>query len=164
MYPSPLNGVPAGTLLGGRAGRLFAALGVVLGEEGIPGVFAGDGVKGVENGWAAEVEVAAGGLSGWRSLEVVVRVRRLVERGNGCDRRWIQRWQIIMYKLWIGNDDFVVGWHVDAKRSHTKAYSNATVLSYRLEAFDLSDNRCKIRNARKTLSQCKLNSRFSWSP
>ena len=108
MYPSPLKGVPAGTLLAGRADRLFAALGVVLGDEGIPGVFAGDGVKGVENGWAAEVEVAGGGLSGWRSLEVVVRVRRPVEWGNGCDRRRIQRWQIIVYRLWVVNDDLKI--------------------------------------------------------
>ena len=51
MYPNPLNSVPAGTLLGGRgAGRAIPALGVVLGDEGIPGVCAGDGVKGVENG------------------------------------------------------------------------------------------------------------------
>lgn len=64
MYPNPFNGVPAGTLLGGRAGPLDVDLGVVLGDEGIPGVFAGDGVKGVENGWAADVEVAGGGLSG----------------------------------------------------------------------------------------------------
>lgn len=64
MYPSPLNGVPAGTLLGERTGLLDAALGVVFGDEGIPGVFEGDGVKGVENGCAAEVEVAGGGLSG----------------------------------------------------------------------------------------------------
>ena len=63
MYPNPLNGVPAGTLLCGRADLLFAAL-VVLGDEGIPGVFAGDGVKGVEKGCAADVEVAGGGLSG----------------------------------------------------------------------------------------------------
>ena len=91
MYPNPLSGVPAGTLLGGRPDPLFAALRVVLGEEGIPGVFAGDGVKGVENGCAAEVEVAGGGLSGWRSLEVVVRVRSVVKRGDDCDRRQIQR-------------------------------------------------------------------------
>ena len=71
--------MPAGTLLGGRADPLFAPLGVVLGDEGIPGVLAGDGVKGVENGCAAEVEVAGGGFSGWRSLEVVVTVRSLVE-------------------------------------------------------------------------------------
>ena len=50
MYPNPLSGVPAGTLLAGRADPFFAALGVVLGDEGRPGVFAGDGVKGVENG------------------------------------------------------------------------------------------------------------------
>ena len=91
MYPNPLKGVPAGTLLGGRADPLFPDLGVVLGDEGIPGVFAGDGVKGVENGCAAEVEVAGGGFSGRRSLEVVVRVRSVVGWGNGSDRRRIQR-------------------------------------------------------------------------
>ena len=91
MYPNPINGVPAGTLLGERAGTLDAALGVVLGDDGIPGVFAGDGVKGVENGCAAEVEVAAGGLSGSRSLEVVERGRKMVERGSDGDRRRVQR-------------------------------------------------------------------------
>ena len=55
MYPNPFNGVPAGTLLGGRVGPLDVDLGVVLGDEGIPGVFAGDGVKGVENGCGADV-------------------------------------------------------------------------------------------------------------
>ncbi len=91
MYPNPLNGVPAGTLLGGCAGPLDVALGVVFGDDGIPGVFAGDGVKGVENGCAAEVEVAGGGLSGRRSLEVVERERRAVGRGSDRDRRRVQR-------------------------------------------------------------------------
>ena len=71
MYPNPLNGVPAGTLLRGGTG----ALELVLGDEGIPGVFEGDGVNGVENGCAAEVDVAAGGFSGRASL-VVVEMRR----------------------------------------------------------------------------------------
>ena len=102
IYPNPLNGVPAGTLLGGRAGPLNVDFGVVFGDEGIPGVFAGDGVKGVENGCAAEVEVAGGGLSERRSLEVVERGRRMAERGSEADRRRIQRWQIIVYSLWIG--------------------------------------------------------------
>lgn len=91
MYPNPLNGVPAGTLLGGRAGFLDATLGVVLGDEGIPGVFAGDGVKGVEKGWAAEVDVAGGGLSGRRSLEAVERGRRIEELGSNGSRRRVQR-------------------------------------------------------------------------
>ena len=91
MYPNPLNGVPAGTLLGGRADPLLAALGVLLSNECIPGVFAGDGVKGVENGCAAEVEVAGGGVSGLRSLEVVVLVRSAGEWGDGCDMIRIQR-------------------------------------------------------------------------
>ena len=90
-YPSPLSSVPAGALLGGRPGVLDAALGVVLGDEGIPGVFAGDGVKGVEKGCAAEVDVARGGLSGWRSLEVVERGRRIVVLGDDGERRRIQR-------------------------------------------------------------------------
>ena len=91
MYPSPRNGVPAATLLGGRAGPLDVALGVVLGDEGISGVFEGDGVKGVENGCAAEVEVAGGGFSGWRSPEVVERRRRVAGRRSDGDRRRVQR-------------------------------------------------------------------------
>lgn len=91
MYPNPLNGLPAGTLLGGRAEFLDAALGVVLGDEGIPGVFPGDGVKGVEKGCAAEVDVAGGGLSGRRSIEVVERGRRIVELWSDGDRRRVQR-------------------------------------------------------------------------
>lgn len=91
MYPSPLNGVPAGTLLGGRAGPLDAALGTVLSDEGISGVLEGDGVKGVENGCAAEVEVAGGGLSGLRSLEVVERERKVVTLSFEDDRRRVQR-------------------------------------------------------------------------
>ena len=42
----------------------------MLGDEGMPGVLAGDGVNGVENGCAAEVEVAGGGFSGRRRWEV----------------------------------------------------------------------------------------------
>lgn len=91
MYPNPLNGVPAATLLGGCAGPLDAAFGAVFGDEGRPGVFAGDGVKGVENGCAAEVEVAGGGLSGRRSLEVVERGRKVTERVSDGDRRRLQR-------------------------------------------------------------------------
>lgn len=91
IYPRPLNGVPAGTLLGGCVGPLAVAFGVVLGDGGISGVLEGDGVKGVENGCAAEVEVAGGGLSGWRSLEVVVRGRRVVERRSEGDKRRVQR-------------------------------------------------------------------------
>ena len=91
MYPNPRNGVPAATLLGGRAGPSAAALGVVLGDEGISGVFEGDGVKGVENGCAAEVEFAGGGFSGRRSLEVVERGRRVREGGNDGIRRRVQR-------------------------------------------------------------------------
>lgn len=68
-----------------------AALGVVDGDEGMSGVFDGDGVKGVENGCAAEVEVAGGGLSGRRCLEVVERGRRVVGRRNDGDRRRVQR-------------------------------------------------------------------------
>ena len=68
-----------------------AAFGVVLGDEGIPGVFAGDGENGVENGCAAEVEVAADGLSGSRSLEVVEMGRKMVDRGSDGDRRRVQR-------------------------------------------------------------------------
>lgn len=91
MYPNPLNGLPAGTLLRGSAGFLDDFFGVVFGDEGIPGVFAGDGVKGVEKGWAAGVDVAGGGFSGRRSLEVVERGRRVVELRNDGDRRRVQR-------------------------------------------------------------------------
>lgn len=83
--------MPATTLLGGCAGAWDAALGVVLGDEGISGVFEGDGVEGVENGCAAEVEVAGGGLSGWRNLEAVERERRVVEWRSDGDRRRVQR-------------------------------------------------------------------------
>ena len=83
--------MPAGTLLVGRTGPLDVDLGVVVGDEGMPGVFAGDGVKGVENGCAADVEVAGGGLSGRRSLEVVERGRKTLERGKDGDRRREQR-------------------------------------------------------------------------
>ena len=78
--------MPAATLLGGRDGALDADLGVVLGDDGIPGVFAGDGVKGVENGCAAEVDVAGGGLSGRRCRGEVERGRIAVERERRVDR------------------------------------------------------------------------------
>ncbi len=64
---------------------------------GIVGVFAGEGVNGVEKGWAAEVEVAGGGFEGLRRAEVVERLRKFEERG--IERRyrgWVQRWQIIV--------------------------------------------------------------------
>ena len=96
MYPNPLNGVPAGTLLEGCAGPLEAALGLVPGDGGMPGVFEGEGVKGVENGCAAEVEVARGGLSGWRSLEVVERERRVADCKIDGDSKRVQRWHIIV--------------------------------------------------------------------
>ena len=99
MYPNPLNGMPPGTLLGGCAGPLDAALGVLLGDEGISGVFEGDGVKGVEKGCAAEVEVAGGGLSGWSSLEVVERWRRVMRRRSGGDSSRVQRRQIMLLRL-----------------------------------------------------------------
>lgn len=91
--------MPALQLLGGCSGPLDDAFGVVLGDEGIPGVFEGDGVKGVENGCAAEVEVAGAGLSGRRSLEVVERGRRVVDRRIDGERRRVQRWQIIVCRL-----------------------------------------------------------------
>ena len=82
--------MPAGALLDGCAGPWDVALEVEFGEERISGVFEGDGVKGVENGCAAEVEVAAGGLSGRRSLEVVERRRKPVGRSIDEDRRRVQ--------------------------------------------------------------------------
>lgn len=96
MYPSPFNSVPTGTLLGGCPRSLDVALGVVLGDEGILGVFEGDGVKGVEKGCAAEVEVAGGGLSGWSSLEAMERGRRVMKRRSGGDSSRVQRRQIML--------------------------------------------------------------------
>lgn len=63
----------------------------------MPGVLVGEGVKGVEKGWAAEVEVAGGGFSGWRRAVVVVRVRREIgKRAGWRERRRVQRGQIMM--------------------------------------------------------------------
>ena len=87
MYPNPFNGVPAGALLRGRD----AAFGIIFGVDGIPGVLAGDGVNGVENGCAAEVEVAAGGLSGRSRREVEEKGRKIEDRGNDGDSRRVQR-------------------------------------------------------------------------
>ena len=70
--------------------------GVVLRDEDMVGVFEGDGVKGVEKGWAAEVDVAGGGFSGlWRE-GVVVMVRRREKKRDETARRWLQRVQIIV--------------------------------------------------------------------
>ena len=99
MYPKPLNGVPAGTLLEGCAGPLEVTLGVVPGDGGMPGVFEGEGVKGVENGCAAEVEVAGGGLSGRGSLEVVENGRRVAEWRNDGDSSRVQRGHIIAERI-----------------------------------------------------------------
>ena len=55
------------------------------------GLRAGEGVKGVENGWAAEVDVAAGGLAG-DGRRVVVEKKRSEDMGW---RRERQRWQIM---------------------------------------------------------------------
>lgn len=96
MYPNPLNGVPAGTLLEVCPGPFEAALELVPGDGGMPGVFEGDGVNGVENGCAAEVEVAGGGVSGWRILEVVERERRVADWKFDGDSRRVQRWHIIV--------------------------------------------------------------------
>ena len=52
-YPNPLNGVPAGT-------ELLICLCRADVETGNGGTV---GEKGVENGWAADVDVAAGGSS-----------------------------------------------------------------------------------------------------
>lgn len=55
---NPFNGVPA------LSDDFGAGAEVVFGVGSSE--FAGDGVKGVEKGWAVEVDVAAGGDSGWR--------------------------------------------------------------------------------------------------
>lgn len=82
--------MPAGT-------ELFGAASVLLFDEppGISGVLDGEGVNGVEKGWAADVEVAASGDSGARWREDVVRVRRGRERGMEESLR-VQRRQIIV--------------------------------------------------------------------
>ena len=69
----------------------------------------GEGVRGVEKGWAADVEVAAGGTEGGGWLVVVVvrvRVKRgVVEEWGGWRverRRVVQRWQniVVVMLLW----------------------------------------------------------------
>ena len=91
MYPSPLNGAPAGTLL---LGTFLTCSSLSLG--GIPGVFNGEGVKGVEKGWAAEVDVAGGGDSGSDRAAAVVKTRTYEEVIARFKRRRLQRWQIIV--------------------------------------------------------------------
>ena len=71
--------------------------GVGDGDDGRGGVSGceGAGVKGVEKGWAAEVEVAGGGVGGRRRrVLVVIEARRV--RGENGERRRRQRWQIIV--------------------------------------------------------------------
>lgn len=84
MYPSPLNWTPAATELLGIA--------EVSDPLGIPGVFRGDGVKGVEKGWAADVDVAGGGDSGERrrGFVEIVRTKGLAELSSGLRRRLAQ--------------------------------------------------------------------------
>ena len=91
MYPNPLNGAPAGTLL---FGTFFTCSSLSLG--GIPGVFDGDGVKGVEKGWAAEVDVAGGGGSGLDWAAAVVKARKYGEVIERFKRRRLHCWQIMM--------------------------------------------------------------------
>lgn len=71
MNPSPFNGVPAFTLL---LGILSDIGGFPFG--GIVGVLEGEGVKGVEKGWALEVDVAGRGDSGCAREKVVEMVRK----------------------------------------------------------------------------------------
>lgn len=66
MKPSPFNGVPAATLL---LSIPWDAEALSFGD--IVGVLEGEGVKGVEKGWALEVDVAGGTGSGCVRTEVV---------------------------------------------------------------------------------------------
>ena len=84
----------------------------------------------------------------------MVRVRRPVEWGNGCDRRRIQRWQIIMYRLWIGNDDFewsLVGTSMPRGRTRKLIATRRLYHFMRLEAFGLNDDRSKVGKCKKSL-------------
>lgn len=91
INPNPFSGVPAGTLL---LGILSDAEALSLG--GIVGVLEGEGVKGVEKGWALDVDVAGGGDSGNAPVKVVEIARMEEVRTNLRDRRRVQRWQIIV--------------------------------------------------------------------
>lgn len=71
---SPRRGVPAGTEERGGAGVEEEGLEDLL-VGGKPGVFFGDGERGVEKGWAAEVDVAGGGESGSLKAAEVERAR-----------------------------------------------------------------------------------------
>lgn len=91
MNPSPLSGVPATTLL---LAVLSDAENFSLG--GIVGVLDGEGVKGVENGWALEVDVAAGGDSGSARRVAVEMARKEEGTTELRDSNPVQRWHIIV--------------------------------------------------------------------
>ena len=114
-YPSPFSTVPAFTELRGptAAAAASAASAEVVVSEGflVLGKGGVEGVSGVENGCAAEVERAAGGgpaglgcvvwfgvVEGGASRREVVERRRKGrrERGVVVVRRWRQRGQIIV--------------------------------------------------------------------
>ena len=57
-------------------------------------------MKGVEKGWAADVEVAGSGDSGWARLVVVESVRIDGEARARWEKRRVQRWQIIV-SCWL---------------------------------------------------------------
>ena len=67
---------------------------------GIDGVLEVEGVKGVEKGWAADVDVAGGGDSGWARIVVVESVRIDGEAKARWEKRRVQRWQIIV-SCWL---------------------------------------------------------------
>lgn len=83
--------MPARTLLLGAPPDAFDfSLG------GIDGVLEGEGVKGVEKGWAADVDIAGGGDSGWARIVDVESVRIDGEARARWEKRRVQRWQIIV--------------------------------------------------------------------
>ncbi len=59
----------------------------------------GDGVRGVENGCPALVDVAGGGLDGVTVGAEEVKVRRKVDGIRSADARCKQRWQIMVVLL-----------------------------------------------------------------
>lgn len=86
--PNPFNTVPAGTLLSGIGGVSFDE----DSPGGMPGVLDGEGVNGVEKGWAADVEVAGGGSEALARTQVAEKAREWGRRyEENLYRRQAQR-------------------------------------------------------------------------